>query len=80
MDQEAGNTKTQDQAAQIGVGETTAEQEAPMSTVARERFVEIIANNQKVIADAQEMMDILNARPDLDASFCRLFGIKRMDK
>lgn len=59
------------------VGESAAEQAAPMSIVARERMIEIIANNTKVIADCNEIVAILNERPDLDASFCRLFGITR---
>lgn len=63
-----------------GVGESTAEQAAPISTVARERMVEIIANNTQVIADCKEVMQILNNRPELDDSFCRLFGIKRQPK
>lgn len=63
--------------AQLGVGETAGEQAAPVSTVARERMIEIIANNKKVLADCEQVMIILNERPDLDASFCRLFGITR---
>ena len=59
------------------VGETPEEQSAPLSTVARERFVEIIANNKKVIADAEAMLILINNDPDLDASMCRLFGIAK---
>lgn len=61
----------------LGIGETAAEQQPPMSTLARERMIEIVANNKKVIADCEEVLKILNERPDLDASFCRLFGITR---
>lgn len=65
----------------VGVGESEQEQEQTppvpqYSTVARERFVEIIANNKKVIADAEKMMDLINADPSLDDSMCRLFGIQ----
>ncbi len=57
------------------IGESPAEQQPPMSTVARERMVLIIANNGKVIEDCKKVLEILNADPSLDASFCRLFGI-----
>ena len=57
------------------VGETAEAQQPPMSTVARERFVEIIANNKKVIADAEKMLALINSDPSLDDSMCRLFGI-----
>lgn len=65
---------------QAGIGESPAEQQAPvadMSTVARERMVEIIANNRKVISDCEAVLAILNEKPELDGSFCRLFGIRR---
>lgn len=61
----------------LGVGESQAEQAAPASTVARERFIEIIANNRKVIADAEKMLALINNDPSLDDSMCRLFGIRR---
>lgn len=46
------------------------------SILAKERMVLIIkaADNNK--ADAQAILDLLNANPALDGSFCRLFGIK----
>lgn len=65
---------------QIGVGESQAEQAAPVSTLAKERMVEIIANNKRIINDCEEMLIILNQRPELDGSFCRLFGITRQPK
>ena len=46
------------------------------STIAKERMVLIIKTAQSNQADAQAVLDILNANPALDASFCRLFGIK----
>lgn len=57
------------------VGESQVEQTAPVSTVARERMITIIANSKRVMADCEEILVILNSRPDLDAAFCRLFGI-----
>lgn len=65
---------------QNGIGESQAEQAAPVSTVARERMVEIIANNKRVMADCEEMLIILNQRPELDSSFCRLFNITKQPR
>lgn len=78
LEQEQGSAvEAPIEAVTLGIGESTQEQAAPLSTVARERMVEIIANNTKVIADCNEMLTILNNRPDLDSSFCRLFGITK---
>lgn len=60
-----------------GVGMSNVEQSLPASTVARERFNEIIKNNTKVIADCQAMLALLDENPSLDDSMCRLFGITR---
>ncbi len=57
------------------VGETPAEQMPPASTVAREKMIEIIANSKRVLADCEAMLDVLNTKPELDATFCRLFNI-----
>jgi len=58
-----------------GIGESVAEQEAPMTTLARERMIEIIANNKLVMKDCTRILELLNADPSLDPSFCRIFGI-----
>ena len=46
------------------------------STMAKERMLLIIKTAQNNQADAQAILDLLNANPALDGSFCRLFGIK----
>lgn len=60
------------------VGESDQEQKAPESTLARERMIEIIANNKIVMQDSEKILVLINADPSLDGAFCRLFGIKPM--
>lgn len=74
------NTVTEATAPQPGVGESIAEQVPPVSTIARQRMIEIIAHNKIVQSDCREVLEILNARPELDASFCRLFGLTKQPK
>lgn len=70
---------TVEETPKVGIGESEQEQ-APViqySTVARERMIEIIANNKKVIEDSEKILALINADNSLDDSFCRLFGIRR---
>lgn len=69
---------TQEVAPKVGMSE--AEQAPPMSTLARERMIEIIANNKKIIEDSEKLLAVINADHTLDASFCRIFGIKPTPK
>lgn len=46
------------------------------STLAKERMVTIIKVAKQNEADAQMILDALNANPALDAAVCRICGIK----
>lgn len=70
MNEECGT-----QEVRTGVGESAADQAAPLSIVAKERMVEIIANTKGIQQDAEKVLQILNENPELDAAFCRLFNI-----
>lgn len=59
-----------------GIGETAAEQAAPLSTVCKERMELVIANSTILRQDAQTILDLINANPGVDDSFCRVFGVK----
>lgn len=61
--------------ANVGVGESPAEQVVQRTTLARERMIEVIANNKLVVKDCEKILEVLNADPTLDSSFCRIFGI-----
>ena len=58
------------------VGETPIEQQPPMSTLCKERMIEVIANTQKVNDAAKGVLALLNEHPELDEQYCVLFGIK----
>lgn len=71
------NAQAAQQEAPSGIGESAQEQLAPKSTVCKERMVELIQQGQQLEDDCQAVLDLVNANPELDVKFCRLFGLQR---
>lgn len=58
------------------IGESIQAQKPPMSTLCKQRMIEVIANTQKVNDAAKSVLELLNTKPELDEQYCVLFGIK----
>lgn len=61
--------------APAGIGESAAEQAAPMSTVARKVLADMLIKQERAMGDCKALIELLDQRPELDSVLCRLLSL-----